>query len=68
MSINGFLALDSGYGHCKSSDLIKVGQPHDLLLLVLALELDHALAVVLHCEEVSLVLDPRVLVYPDLNN
>ena len=57
-----------GYGHYKYSDLIKMGQPHDLLLLVLALELDHALAVVLHGEKVSLVLDPRVLVYPDLKN
>ena len=57
-----------GYGHYKYSDLIKMCQPHDLLLLVLALELDHALAVVLHGEKVSLVLDPRVLVYPDLKN
>ena len=57
-----------GYGHYKYSDLIKMCQPHDLLLLVLALELDHALAVVLHSEVVTLVLDTRVLVYPDLSN
>ena len=43
-----------------------MSQPHNLLLLVLALELDHPLAVVLHREDIPLVLDPRVLVDPDL--
>jgi len=46
--------------------LIKVSQPHDFVLLGRALELDDAVRVVLHGEELPLVPDTGLLVDPDL--